>query len=244
MLAKRSNERKKERIRIPFIASPIHVFSLPRSLLPPSGKDTHSPEISVILCIHLPPIGTKKRKISLNNQHTQEKEKDKILQWPSPVSFFFVERFHLRNFFLIFLAGCRTSFYDRNFSLSLSLPPSPLRLGSVIPAASHSNKNEKIIITYTSAWTRILCPFIQWWTQKFDYSIYIFHTATRKFINSYLKKRERPHVDTFDDEPAGQRQIETKEKQDNLPRKNLHETAGHQMSTYIQFQCCYIPISL
>lgn len=119
-------ERKKERIRIPFIASPIHVFSLPRSLLPPSGKDTHSPEMSVILYIHLPPIGTKKRKISLNNQHTQEKEKDKILQWPSPVSFFFVERFHLRNFFLIFLAGCRTSFYDRNFSLSLSpsIPPS------------------------------------------------------------------------------------------------------------------------
>jgi hypothetical protein len=37
-----------------------------------------------------------------------------------------VERFHLRNFFLIFLAGCRTSFYDRNFSLSLSpsIPPS------------------------------------------------------------------------------------------------------------------------
>lgn len=37
------------------------------------------------------------------------------------------------------------------------------------------------------------------------------------------------YVDTFDDEPAGQRQIETKEKQDNLPRKNLHETAGHKM---------------
>lgn len=130
-------ERKKE--WTPFIASPFHVFSLPRSLLlPPSGKDMHSPEISVILYTSSSPHWRKEAKnIAQQSTHTQEKEKDKILQWPAPVSFFLGGTFSLAELFgfscFFFLAGCRTSFYDRNFSLS---PSSPLRLGSVIPAAS------------------------------------------------------------------------------------------------------------
>jgi hypothetical protein len=61
------------------------------------------------------------------------------------------------------------------------------------------------------------------------FNLYIPYSDEKIYKFLFKKKRERPHVDTFDDEPAGQRQIETKEKQDNLPRKNLHETAGHQM---------------
>ncbi len=71
-VAKRSRERE----RIPFIASPFHVFffgSLPRSLHQPPGKDMHSPEISVIL--HLsPPLAQRNEKYRATiNTHKRER---------------------------------------------------------------------------------------------------------------------------------------------------------------------------